>query len=110
MPGREAAAERALGPDRVSHVLHVAGEAVANAVRHADATTISVGCRWTRRRFVLEVHDDGKGLSDGAGDRGSGLRNMVARAGIIGGTLNLGSRPGDGTVVHLEIPLSAMPA
>lgn len=107
MGGREAAIERTLGPERVAHVLQIAGEAIGNAVRHAAPATVAVKVAWTRRHFVLEVRDDGKGLPTAPppANLGNGLRNMTARAGLVGGTLDLASRPAEGTTVRLEIPL-----
>jgi len=104
----EAAIAAALGPDRLNHVIQIAREAVANAARHAGATLISIRARWSRRRFVLEVRDDGSGLPRDriSSDRGQGMRNMAARAERIGGRVELDSREGAGTVVRLEVPLA----
>lgn len=108
MPGREARIEAALGRERVAHVLQIAGEAVANALRHAAASTVTISATWTRRTFVLEVRDDGRGLPTDTPPTasGNGLRNMTARAGIVGGQLDIVSPPGRGTTVRLEVPLA----
>lgn len=112
MPGREGVAAAALGPERVAHVLQIASEAVANALRHAAPSRVVLSARWSRRRFVLDVVDDGRGFEPDDPGRadGNGLRNMAARAALAGGALAVRSRPGDGTTVHLEIPLDSTAA
>jgi signal transduction histidine kinase len=89
--------------------LQVAREAISNAVRHAGAAIVVVSVRWSRRRFVLEVRDDGSGMpaAPTTAREGHGLRNMAARAAVLGGHLDVSSRPGQGTTVRLELPLAS---
>lgn len=65
------------------HVLAVLNESLSNIVRHAEATRVDVLLD-VADDIRLQVRDDGPGL--GGRDPGSGLNNMRARAGLLGGT------------------------
>jgi PAS domain S-box-containing protein len=91
-----------LVPDVVvaTHVFHIAQEAVGNAVRHGKARNVVVSLRKGRRGTItLRVSDDGIGIKTGQESNGLGLRSMRYRAGVIGGSLDIGSRGKGGTVV-----------
>jgi signal transduction histidine kinase len=82
-------------------------EAVANAVRHAAADTISIGLHSVRgRKLQIEIVDDGSGFDPRrCTGLGLGLAGMQERARKIGGTLSLDSRPGLGTRIRLLLPM-----
>jgi signal transduction histidine kinase len=87
-------------------VLLVAGEALANALRHADAETVEVSLD-TRDPVRLVVADDGAGFDLAATLRDShrlGLASMRERAEALGGTLAIDTAVGSGTRVLLEVP------
>jgi signal transduction histidine kinase len=81
----------------------VCSEGLANAVKHAGASSIVVGVRAQRDNVVLTVSDDGVGGA--AAGPGSGLRNLTDRVEALGGRLALESPPGAGTRVVAELPL-----
>jgi signal transduction histidine kinase len=84
-------------------ILRVAQEAMANAARHADATTIRLELRPVSGGAVLEVTDDGHGFDTdpaSAPTGGVGLRLMRERVAELGGELAVDSRPGIGTTVR----------
>lgn len=93
-------------PDAVTALVwRVAQEAVRNALRHSQASTLAVTVRGDGRRITLEVVDDGVGFDPlSRPDEGSfglrGLRSLVAEA---GGTLEVRSSPGEGTTVRMEV-------
>jgi signal transduction histidine kinase len=80
----------------------VACEALANAVKHARASSVTVRVAHTDNRLVISVEDDGAGGADPA--RGTGLRGLVDRVEAHGGKLQVDSSPGRGTRVTGEIP------
>ena len=86
----------------------VAQEALTNAVRHADASCIEIALRAERRRVVLSVVDDGRGIPADRTERG--LRSMRERALSIGGELDITARPSGGTVLRLGVPVAAAAA
>jgi len=88
-------------------------EALANAVRHADARRVSVVLEADAAGLRLRVEDDGRGFAASAGadseSRGHhGLANLRRRAAAIGGVLEITSAPGAGTRVTLAVPAGAV--
>jgi ligand-binding sensor domain-containing protein len=94
-----------LGPDLRRAVFLIFKEAVNNAARHSACArakiTLSVNSGW----LVLEVTDDGNGFNPAEAVEGQGLAGMTRRAESFGGTLEIISKPGDGTTVGLKVPL-----
>lgn len=86
-------------------VYHVAAEALMNAYRHAQATSVSIDVTAASGGPVtLDVVDDGRGIVD---DRsaGVGLKSMRERADELGGALRIEPRTdGPGTRVRMELP------
>lgn len=85
----------------------IAQEALNNAVKHAQASEISVKlCREATGDVVLEVRDNGIGLKPGdKGKTGSfGLIGMRERIHALGGELLIDSKPGLGTAVRVMVP------
>ena len=87
------------------HLYRIAEEAVANAVKHAEAKSITIGLQILAGRPVLEIADDGKGIGQKLKTEGMGLRNMQYRASVIGGDLTVKARKGGGTCVRCTLPL-----
>jgi signal transduction histidine kinase len=87
----------------------VALEALANVQKHAPgaAATVSLRSDTTGRGVVLEVHDDGPGFQPRAMSPGTGLQNMHDRVAAVGGRLKIDSRPGAGTWLQAEAPITA---
>jgi signal transduction histidine kinase len=93
-------------------VYRTAQEALQNAAKHADAQSARIRLYRQKDRAVLEVSDDGSGFDVVAAQRagvpagptGYGLSGMQERAELLGGTLELVSAPGRGTMVRLVIP------
>jgi two-component system, NarL family, sensor histidine kinase DegS len=90
-------------------VLRIVQEALQNVRKHAAAHHVSVTARQELEAWVLEVHDDGRGFDPGADSpragRNFGLQFMRERAELIGARFEVASRPGDGTLVKLAIPM-----
>ena len=88
----------------------IAREACTNVVRHARAAHATITLAVREDDAMLEVADDGQGLP--AGERpagGHGIEGMGERARLLGGTLDITSAPGAGTVVAVTIPLAGAP-
>lgn len=102
-----------VAPAAEQGLYRIAQEALENVVRHAEARNIGVRLEARDGRLVLTVKDDGQGIT-AAGDEqngqspirnGLGILGMKERAGVVGGQLDIDSRPGMGTTVRLAIPL-----
>ena len=109
----EGADIKALSPAAEEVLLRVAQEALHNALRHADAKTISVRLREhcpagaaSCGGALLEVADDGAGFDPDAvrrAGRSLGLVSMRDRAKSVRGRLDVASAPGEGTTIRLEV-------
>jgi len=93
-------------PLRTADTLYRIGqEAIANAVRHAHPTTLSISLSYEKHVIRLIVEDNGTGFIQSGDLRGFGLRGMRRRAQSISATLQISSSPGDGTRIHVRAPL-----
>ena len=82
------------------HLYYIAQEAVLNAAKHGNAANVLISLTRANDRFALTVQDDGSGFDPpGTGGTGMGIRIMRYRARVIGATLDLKSKPGQGTQV-----------
>ncbi len=101
-------AEGALGdlPENVQLVVYrVAQEALSNAVRHAEAGRVDVRLGRAGDTVTLAVADDGRGFAFDRIGTGLGIGGMRERALLVGGDLQVESRPGEGTRVRLSVPI-----
>ena len=102
---------RNLHPILRDEVYRIAGEAMRNAFRHAQARQIEVEIRYEERQLRLRVRDDGKGvdpkLLHEEGRPGHwGLNGMHERARLVGAHLDVWSKLDSGTEVELSVPAS----
>ena len=100
---------RDLDPILRDEVYRIAGEALRNAFKHAQAHEIEVEIRYDERQLRLRVRDDGKGidpklLNEDGHTRHYGLRGMRERAELLGGKLTVWSELDSGTELELSIP------
>jgi signal transduction histidine kinase len=89
---------------------HIAREAVMNAVKHAEANTITISLEPTREGGRLSISDDGVGfdVEEGEPEGHYGLTMMRERAQVAGGTFRMESTAGQGTTVTADFPTSWM--
>ncbi|AWB82849.1 hypothetical protein C3B44_11350 [Corynebacterium yudongzhengii] len=91
--------------------MRVAQEALANALRHAEASRIAVTYVVLDDEITLDIVDDGRGFDPAATERtsehGFGLRGLDARVRETGGVLTVESTPARGTAVAASFPLHA---
>jgi signal transduction histidine kinase len=84
---------------------YLVSEALTNATRYAEASSVEVRLTSSDGRLRVEVADDGRGGAQAAA--GSGLRGLADRVEALRGRFELESPPGAGTVVRAELPTSA---
>jgi signal transduction histidine kinase len=85
-------------------------EALNNIVKHAKAKNVWIRAWREKQSLCCSVRDDGDGfdsrnVQEPGGRKGLGLVAMQERAGAIGGTFRIESRPGQGTELSLRLPL-----
>lgn len=96
-----------LPPECEHALLRIAQEAVMNAVRHAEPSSIEIHLDSGGDEVTLQVRDNGKGMHrmpDLYARQGFGLTNMRERAEGIGGRWHLESEPQAGTRITVRIP------
>lgn len=105
--------ERRLPPDVETALFRVSQEAIANVVRHAKATTVTITLGLRATEASLDVADDGAGFDaddfsrPGYDGRGLGLLGMRERVEILGGTCTIESSEGLGTRIRVRVPVRA---
>ena len=85
-------------------IYFLCAEGLANASKHASASTVEVAVRQADAVVIVELRDDGVGGADL--DRGSGLRGLADRIEALGGRLTMESPTGGGTRLIAVLPLS----
>jgi signal transduction histidine kinase len=88
-----------------THLYRITQEALNNAMRHANATRVSVQLLNDARRLRISVADDGCGLALQSRQEGMGWRTMRYRASLIGATVEMETAVGRGTTVRCTLPL-----
>ena len=92
---------------RAKHqLLRIAQEAIHNAVRHANPTQIVLTLSWDAPNLVLQVKDNGLGISAARLEKcdGFGLGNMRKRASEIDGRFEIQTAAGHGTTIIVTAP------
>jgi signal transduction histidine kinase len=90
-------------------LLRIAQEAISNAVRHAKPTVVTVTLRWDTPNLILQVTDNGSGISSARLEKseGVGLDSMRERAAQIDGRLEIQTAAGRGTNIIVTVPVSS---
>jgi len=91
-------------------VYRIVQEALTNIRKHAGATSVSLLARFDPGHLTLSIEDNGAGFSleeVRAASGHLGLMSMSERARTMGGQLDIQSRPGQGTRLVLDLPLTA---
>jgi signal transduction histidine kinase len=85
-------------------------EALTNVSRHASGAAATVRISYGERDLTVQIDDDGPGPSTHAGaGNGRGIVGMHERVGALGGTLEIGTRPGGGFRVRARLPMDGAP-
>jgi signal transduction histidine kinase len=94
-------------PERAHVLLRCTQEIITNAVRHAQAGELRLEYRYDGRSVKLRAGDDGRGAEDPVA--GNGLRGMRERVAAYGGRVEIATRPGQGFVLEIQLPLDDTP-
>ncbi|HYZ68664.1 MAG TPA: CHASE3 domain-containing protein [Mycobacterium sp.] len=82
---------------------YVAAEALTNVAKHANASVVELSAAVQDDHLVLTIRDDGAGGAQPSG--GSGIIGLIDRVEALGGKLTIASPQGQGTTLHVELPL-----
>ncbi len=97
-----------LKPEISVALYRITQEALQNIAKHAGRAPVNIALVGTDSTMELSIRDNGKGFDphDGARHRGLGLISMVERAAALGGKIKIDSEPGEGTRIHVSMPLT----
>ncbi|HEX9062603.1 MAG TPA: histidine kinase, partial [Clostridia bacterium] len=94
-----------LDPQISDVILKICQEGMTNAVRHGNASEISIILRHVSNQIKLFIYDNGKSQKCEIKE-GVGLKGMTERAGMVNGKISYGFNGDDGFQIRLEIPLA----
>jgi signal transduction histidine kinase len=95
-----------LPPELETALYRIVQESLTNVVKHARAERVGVVLTRKENAVAVVIEDDGVGFEPGAAREGGlGLVGMRERIGLLGGRLEIESRPGSGTTFSAEVPL-----
>lgn len=103
-----------LCPKQAEQVTNIIREALNNIKRHAEADTVTIIAQDGKRGLWFKIEDNGRGFRLPSGWRSrfnlghQGISNMRERAKLVGGELEIKSKPGEGTIVSLYIPKGSL--
>ena len=99
--------DQRLSPQTEVALYRIAQEALTNVARHAQARRVLVSLAREGHLVRLSVEDDGVGFDVASRRASGGLGHfgMQERLGLVGGSLRIHSRPGEGTCIVAEVPL-----
>ena len=96
-----------LSEERATAIFRVFQEILTNVLRHAGATSIDVSAFEEGKCFMLEVKDNGRGITEPekTNVRSLGLLGMQERIQLIGGSVQIVGKAGEGTQVKVCVPV-----
>lgn len=110
-------AEIRLPGDMETVLFRAVQEAITNIVRHAEAENVEIRLDFREKGVSVTVEDNGRGFdlesitnAQGRRDGGLGLLGMRERVSLLGGALQISSRPGGGAKIAIEVPYSNLEA
>jgi len=93
-------------PSDVETVLYrLVQEALTNVVKHAHAEHVIIVLQQKQGVVSAVIEDDGRGFTDGEGQRGLGLVGMRERVALVDGSFRIESSPTSGTTLVVEVPV-----
>jgi two-component system nitrate/nitrite sensor histidine kinase NarX len=99
-----------LTPEVNAQLIRIVQEALNNVRKHSYGEQVWISCHQSGGDLILEVRDDGRGfdIEDVPGTSQHGLVGMRERADLIGADFQIISRPQEGTVVRVRLPMAAI--
>lgn len=99
--------QQKLEPQKELILFRIVQESLHNSIKHAVPTQLYVQANFKNDFLQLSICDDGSGfIYSDTNENGSGLRNMQSRSKLINAEWTLETAPGQGTKIHLTIPIT----
>lgn len=87
------------------NLLRIGQESIANTLKHAQATTLTIELEYSPHQVSLCIRDNGRGFAPQVQTEGFGLISISERADRISGQLRITTQPGQGTEIFVQVPL-----
>ncbi|MDI6853214.1 MAG: sensor histidine kinase [Deltaproteobacteria bacterium] len=104
--------DRFFNPEYSLIIFRIFEEAIRNVINHSKASEVALKIRRNEENVYIELWDNGKGFDleetlfkKDLQDGGMGIYSMMERARLIGGSFHISSRKGQGTAIHLTLPV-----
>lgn len=98
-----------LQPNAEDHLFRIAQEALSNTLRHSKAESMDIRLLQSGNQVHMSLQDSGIGFDLEAKKQTSyGLLTMEERVNELGGSLQMISKPGEGTVIHIWVPMGVL--
>jgi signal transduction histidine kinase len=93
------------GRDEERLVYRLVQEALTNILKHANASHVKLSAQEAEGEIRIAVRDDGDGFDSTSPNAGRGLTGMRERIELLGGEIEVSSKPGEGTEISARVPL-----
>ena len=102
------AGEFDLNKEKSTNLYRIVQESLTNVIRHANATKVEINLHEEDGKLVLEVVDNGKGITKAAisDSKSFGLIGIKERVHSLGGEVDIAGAPNEGTRLMVRIPIS----
>jgi PAS domain S-box-containing protein len=101
--------ENTLLPEQRINVYRIIQEQLNNILKHAQATTVIIELNKEKEQISLLVKDDGKGFDPRVRRKGVGISNIISRAELYNGKVEIDSAPGKGCRLEVILNSKALP-
>lgn len=100
--------QQLIGLECETALFRIFQESLTNVARHSEATKVKISLNWQNGTLVLQVHDNGRGITEKEikDPHSIGLLGMRERAYIFGGEVSVSGQPGQGTTITARIPVN----
>jgi PAS domain S-box-containing protein len=100
------ATDNALKDHTATAIFRIAQESLRNVAKHAKANNVDIRFERRNNAYVLKIADDGMGFDPAVKkDETFGLLGIQERVLMLGGTVDIKTEPGRGTVIQVSIPV-----
>jgi len=92
----------------VLNIYRILQEQLSNIIRHSKATIIHIDIKTEKLKLTMIIKDNGIGFDVNKQKNGIGIMNMKRRAEMFTGKFNLITKPGQGCILRIDIPIDGM--
>lgn len=92
-----------VGEKQMIAVFRIVQEQLNNILKHANASIVTIRLNKTEKKLSLSIVDNGNGFDTNAHRKGIGINNIISRAELVNGKVEIDSSPGKGCRLHVEL-------